>query len=195
MVYDPRITLVGGTDATGPRNDVWELDLQQLPTPTWRLVTMDAAPALGPAPRTGATMLATYSFNGREAFLFGGVAAGGPNNDVWALAKEAPGRLLVKAPTGISNPAAMANASLSIKLFGGNIPVQISGWDGSTWRSLGVNNGGDLIFAVSNAAPYIQPDGNLYLLLTSRYRMTPDRTPDPYFTISLDAMDVELNFQ
>ena len=195
LVDYQRITLVGGTDATGPRSDVWDLDLLQLPTPTWRLVTMDAAPALGPAPRTGATMLSGYFLNGRGAFIFNGATASGLNNEVWAIAKEAPGRLLVKAPTGISNPAAMANASLSIRLFGGNIPVQISGWDGSTWRSLGVNNGGDLIFAVSNAAPYIQPDGNLYLLLTARSRLTPGSIPASYYTISLDAVDVELNFQ
>lgn len=194
-----RLILYGGSDATGPRNDVWELDLTQVPTPTWRLVTMDAAPAVAPATRTGAVMLGQSFYSNRAAFLFGGVTTAGPTNEVWALSKQAPGRLLIKAPTGIADPSTITNPSLAITIFGWTNASQVLGWDGSTWRSLGVaRNYGiplDVFVTPSNPASYIQPDGNIYLLLNSRTRAVPFYIPTAAAAIRIDAVDVQLKFQ
>src|SRR5207248_9965715 len=95
-----RLTVYGGTDATGNTlRDVWELDLSVLPaTPQWRQVALDPSPALAPAGRTKFTSLggSSYAFY-NAGLLLSGLVGTSPSMAVWALSKQAPSGLMVKA--------------------------------------------------------------------------------------------------
>jgi hypothetical protein len=198
-----KLVLYGGTDATGPHQDVWELDLNGASPYTWRQLTLDPAPALAPGARTngvllGASVLTGNFFDNNQAiFLFGGATSLGPTSDVWVLSRQSAGRLLVKAPAGLTNPDLATNMTMSIQLltppFVG-APLYI--WNGSSsrWDFLSSQIFGAGFISLPDPIGYLQPDGSFYFLFNSTNRSTPTNN-NAANLVSLDGLEVTLDFQ
>jgi len=191
-----RLTVVGGTDAAGNNlTDVWELDITQA-TPTWQQVALDAAPALAPSARSKFTFTGwNFFYNSYyTAFLVGGIVGSSPTLDVWALSKQAPSRLLIKAPVSIPKRDVVQNLNLSVLSFGPSTTVPLYIWDGSMWRFVTAPNlsSRGLLVTIPNASGYIQPDGNVYLMYMHRSRATAQFANTS--TVALDSVQVFVDF-
>ena len=195
-----KLVVYGGTDATGVQQDAWELDLSPAGPPfPWRKMSLEPTPALAPAARTKATMVgqttgssAFYAF-GPATILFGGTAGTTLLNDVWVLSRQGPARLLIKAPAGITSRSAATNGKLSIFAAGTTFSL-VYAWDGSAWQLVGQQgNGGNISGSLQNGLSYVQPDGNVYLLVMSQIRSTP--TFNSTFGAQLDGLVATLDFQ
>ena len=206
---DPRkLVVYGGTDGSGLQQDLWELDVSA-PTPTWRRMAVEPTPALAPVARSKAIMLGAATNGGSASYasaaatlLFGGTAGTTLTNDVWVLSRQAPPRLLIKAPVGISSRSQVTNASLSItaagtlaiSFFSTQTPNLLYAWDGSAWQFVGAPAiTGNIFASPQNAMSYVQADGNIYLMLMSRFRATP--TFASTSPVQLDGLEVTLDFQ
>jgi hypothetical protein len=193
-----KLILYGGTDATGPRQDVWELDLSGAGPFTWRQLTLDAAPALAPGARANGVLIGSSYFASNQAvFLFGGTTTTGPTSDVWVLSRQSAGRLLIKAPAGLTAPDLATNMSMSIRsttssFFGS--PLYI--WNGarSRWDFVSFQLFGSAFATLPRPLGYLQPDGNFYFLFASRNRSTPTNNNTANF-VSLDGLEATLDFE
>lgn len=189
-----RLILYGGNDVNGmPLSDAWEFDLGQS---VWRQVIADTPPALAPASRTAFGLASAQG----GAYLIGGATGtAAATGETWQLSREPVGRMLIKAPVGISNATAAANAVLTIE--GKALPDQIYIWDGSAFRLTAFSESRFLLssptttsttsaFAVSLAPGlnYLQPDGSVYLLLQSPYLGQNSQ-------VSFDELHLTLDFQ
>jgi len=189
-----RLTVYGGTDATGNTlRDVWELDLSVLPaTPQWRQVALDPSPALAPAARKKFTFLGglSYSFY-NAALLVSGLVGTSPSMEVWALSKQAPSRLIVKAPVNLPRLDLATNLRFSVLAFGPVFaPLYI--WDGSSWRF--VTDATEIMgFNLLNATGFIQPDSNIYLMFMPPYRSTPGFA-NTFATATIDSFQAFVDF-
>ena len=136
-IYDPvrdRMLVFGGYDASGDRNDVWELSLAW--TPAWTELTPTGVP---PSERAGPT--AIYDPTGDRMVVFGGSGAGFLN-DVWELSLAGTPAWTELTPSGVSPGARAAHTAIydpvrnRMVVFGGL---------GST--------GGDDVWALALAGP------------------------------------------
>jgi hypothetical protein len=197
-----RLTVYGGTNAAGnPLTDVWELDLSVLTasppsTPQWRQVSLDPAPALAPAARTKSTFLGAIGYgNFNTGLLLSGLSGTSPLMDVWALSKQAPSRMLIKAPVNLPLPDAATNVNLGILSFGQIFGAPVYVWDGTAWRFVAgpVFPSGAIFATLPSATGFIQPDGNIYLMYMQPNRSVPGFSATNS-TIALDTVQVTLDF-
>jgi hypothetical protein len=78
--------------------------------------------------------------------------------------------------------------------FTPQMPNLLYAWDGSAWQLLGLAGvTGNIYASPQNALSYVQPDGNVYLMLMSRFRSTTGFASTS--AIQLDGLVVTLNFQ
>jgi hypothetical protein len=165
-----RVAIYGGTDASGALTDFWEYDVNDN---VWRQVPSDGGSALAPAARSRFAMAG----DGGHAYLFGGNVSGTASDEMWLTTREGPARLLVKAP--FSLPVVdQATASTITVDAPGYINGQAFLWDGTRWRFIGTSGfegGGYHLLATPTAAAtdFLQPDGNIYLLLIGSGHASP----------------------
>ncbi len=196
-----RLTLYGGSDATGPLQDVWELDLTAPMPPggfPWRRLTLDAAPALAPGARTRAVMLGQLGYlNNNATMLFGGAVGGTPTSDVWVLSRQSAGRLLIEAPSGMGSPDTATNLSLTLRTFNTpylGAPLYI--WDGanSRWDFVAQPLVSSSFATLLQPIAYLQPNGSFYFLMNTRNRSTPTYNSAANLVL-VDGLEVTLDFQ
>jgi len=191
-----RLTVYGGTDATGNTlRDAWELDLSVLPaTPQWRQLALDPPPVLAPAARKKFTFLGT-SPNSYASYygglLISGMVGTSPSMEVWALSKQAPSRLIVKAPVNLPRLDLATNLRFSVLAFGPIFaPLYI--WDGSSWRF--VTDATEIMgVTLPNATGLIQPDSNVYLMFMPPIRSTPGFT-NTFGNATIDSFQAFVDF-
>jgi hypothetical protein len=188
-----RFLLYGGTNAGNQvLTDAWEFDPNPTPNGLWRPVTPEAA-ALVPAGRTQFAMTG----DGSRAYLLGGNLNGAATDQVWFSSREAVAKVLAKFP--FSLPAIDQATSMKLTLDAAGAPnVNAFVWDGSTWRVLGFSQfeGGGfhlLKSPTASATGFLQPDGNIYVLLAQASRPTPGNTFQP--TVSIDRLKVTVDFK
>jgi hypothetical protein len=150
-----------------------------------------------PAGNTAATWVTDY--NG--AALIGGLAAGAPLADAWSVSlRGGYSRLLVKAPAQITSLAQASNLQLKLELEGLLYGTAALLWNGAGWDTYGTSRryysqgGGSSFYGFLFTLPlsYVQPDGNVYLLLESRqisYQTGPGQPVD------LDQLKLHLTFK
>jgi len=191
FVIKRRIAFYGGSDAAGnPLTDFWEYDIADN---VWRQVPFDGGSALAPSARSKFAMVGDSS----HAYVFGGSVSGAASDQMWITTREAPARILVKAP--FSLPAVDQATSSTLKL---ETPGLVNGqaflWDGTRWRFIGISDfaGGGYRLLATPTAPatgFLQPDGNIYLLLVDAYnRATPTFGGSP---LSVDSVKMTVDFK
>ncbi len=191
FTFHRRVGFYGGTDAGGaPLTDFWEYDIDAT---AWRQVPFDAAPALAPAARTRFTMAG----DGSHAYLFGGNVGGVASDQMWITTREAPPRLLMKAP--FSLPAVDQATAMKITVDGAGLPsAQAFLWDGTRWRFIGISTsdpaaGSRLLASPTGPATgFLQPDGNIYLMLTGASRAVPGFAGGP---VTVDRLKMTVDFK
>jgi hypothetical protein len=191
FVAKRRVGIYGGSDAAGnPLTDFWEYDIADN---VWRQVSFDGGSALAPSARTRFAMAG----DGQRAYVFGGNVSGAADDQMWMTTREAPARVLVKAP--FSLPAVDLAMSSQLKVEApGLINGQAYLWDGTRWRFIGLSDfaGGGYRLLVTPTAPatgFLQPDGNIYLLLVDAYgRGTPSFAGSP---LSVDSVKMTVDFK
>jgi len=196
-----KLTLYGGSDATGPLQDVWELDLTAPMPPggfPWRRATLDAAPALGPGARTKAVMLGQLGYlNNNATMLFGGAVGGTPTSDVWVLTRQSAGRLLIAAPSGMGSPDTATNLSLTLRTFNTpylGAPLYIWNGGNSRWDFVAQPVVSSSFATVLQPTAYLQSNGSFYFLMNTRNRSTPTYN-SPANLVLVDGLEVTLDFQ
>jgi len=189
-----RFVLHGGTDAANRvLNDAWEFDPNPTPNGVWRPVAAEAAPALVPAARTQFAMVG----DGTHAFLFGGNIGTTPTDQVWYGARESAARILARFP--FSLPAIDQATSMKLTVDAAGLPnAQAFVWDGTNWRALGTSlfeGGGFHLLKSPTAAAtgFIQPDGNIYVLLVQNSRQLPGNNFNA--PVSIDRLKVTVDFK
>jgi len=192
-----RLLLYGGVSATGTvLTDMWELDMNVIPVANWqwRQIGFQPAPAMAPSPRT---KFVAYGQGGGQFLLYGGSSGGAPLNDVWSLTKEAPARMLIQAPTGLSSPSSATSVGLTLTVNGPTTSyAPLYAWDGSTWNFVGRPFQTPSIYGLANPTAYIQPDGNIYLMfMTPTGYRNPPGSQYPYNVVSFDSMEAILDFK
>jgi len=190
FVAKRRVGFYGGSDAAGPLTDFWEYDIADN---VWRQVSFDGGSALAPSARTRFAMAG----DGQRAYVFGGNVSGAADDQMWMTTREAPARVLVKAP--FSLPAVDLAMSSQLKVEApGLINGQAYLWDGTRWRFIGPSDfaGGGYRLLVTPTAPatgFLQPDGNIYLLLVDAFgRGTPSFAGSP---LSVDSVKMTVDFK
>jgi len=185
-----RVGFYGGSDAAGTLTDFWEYDIADN---VWRQVPFDGGSALAPSARSKFAMAGDSS----HAYVFGGNVSGAANDQMWITTREAPARILVKAPFSI--PAVDQATSSQLTLDApGLIGGQAFLWDGVRWRFIGISDfaGGGYRLLATPTAPatgFLQPDGNIYLLLVDAYsRATPTFGGSP---LSVDSVKMTVDFK
>ena len=186
-----RAGFYGGTDAAGAAlTDFWEWDVD---TNAWRQVPFDGAPALAPAGRTRFTMAGDFS----HAYLFGGNVGGAASDQMWVTTREAPARLLMRAP--FSLPAVDQATAMKLTVDGAGLPsAQAFLWDGTRWRFIGVSTsdaaaGSRLLASPTGPATgFLQPDGNIYLMLVGAFRAAPGFGGSP---VTVDRLKMTVDFK
>ena len=117
--------------------------------------------------------------DGGRAYVFGGLINGAVTDQAWTTARQGSSRILMKA--AVSLPAIDTATSMKITVDGNGLtsPTTMQGylWDGSKWRFVGTglsdSFGSRLIVSPTGPATgFVQPDGNIYLLLTQAVRST-----------------------
>ena len=111
--------------------------------------------------------------------------------EVWALSKQAPSRLIVKAPVNLPRLDLATNLRFSVLAFGPVFaPLYI--WDGSSWRF--VTDATEIMgFTLPNATGFIQPDSNVYLMFMPPYRSVPGFTNN-FYTSTIDSFQAFVDF-
>src|SRR5205823_3570504 len=89
-----RLVIYGGTDASGPVNDLWEYDTY---ANSWKQLRQDGGAALVPAMRTRPAMAGDNS----RAYMFGGLIAGTATDQMWTTGRQGTARVLMKATPGL----------------------------------------------------------------------------------------------
>jgi hypothetical protein len=189
-----RFVIYGGIDA-GSRTltDVWEFDPNPSPNGVWRPVLPENASALVPAARTQFAMTG----DGSRAYLFGGNIGTVPTDQLWFGARESVARILAKFP--FSLPALDQATSTKLTVEAAGMPGSHAFiWDGTNWRALGSSlfegGGFHLLKAPTAAATgFIQPDGNIYVLLMQNTRQVPGNSFN--VPVSVDRLKVTVDFK
>src|SRR5205814_428135 len=107
--------------------------------------------------------------DGTRAYLLGGNLNGATTDQLWFSARESVGRVLAKFP--FSLPAVDQATSMKVTVDAANMSTTSAFiWDGSLWRALGftVSEGGGnhlLKSPTASGTGFLQPDGNIYVLL------------------------------
>jgi len=190
-----RFVLYGGTDAANRvLNDAWEFD----PNPPsvnglWRPVPAEVAPAFVPAARSQFAMAG----DGSRAFVFGGNIGTTPTDQLWYGARESAARILTRFP--FSLPSIDQATSMKLTVDAAGMPnAQALIWDGTNWRALGTSlfeGGGFHLFKSPTAAAtgFVQPDGNIYVLLVQSSRqLSGNNFSAP---VSIDRLKVTVDFK
>lgn len=188
-----RFLVYGGTNAANQLlTDAWEFDPNPTPNGLWRPITAEAG-ALVPAGRSQFAMTGDAT----RAYLLGGNLNGAATDQVWFSAREAVGRILAKFP--FSLPAVDQATSMKLTLDAAGLQnANAFVWDGSAWRVLGLSQfegGGFHLLKSPTAAAtsFLQPDGNIYILLAQVSRPLPGSTFQP--TVSIDRLKVTVDFK
>ena len=167
IIVNRRLVIHGGTDASGPLNDLWEFDPI---ANTWKQLVQDGGAALVHVTRTRPMMAGDAS----RAYVFGGLIAGTPTDQMWTTSRQGTSRLLMKAALGL--PSVDTTTGMKITVDGSGLLSQTTPstqgylWDGSRWRFIGtgLSDSFGTRLVVSPTAPgtgFVQPDGSIYLLL------------------------------
>jgi len=162
----------GGRNAGGELNDAWEFNPT---TSAWTNITETRSYAFAPSPRLSIENNQISNngyYSNYQSLLFGG-SSPGPTpvalNDTWLLGKQSRGRLLVRAPNGISNLANATGVTLEMHALGVNGYGGMYLWNGSNWEIAAADQygGNSSHLDVNGVSPasYIQADGNIYALL------------------------------
>jgi len=193
-----KLTLYGGSDATGPLQDVWELDLSAASPFPWRRLTLDAAPALAPGVRTRAVMLGQLGYlNNNATMLFGGAVGGTPTSDVWVLSRQSASRLLIAAPSGLTSPDTATNLSLTLRTLNPpylGAPLYIWNSGNSRWDFVAQPLVSASFATLLQPTAYLQSNGSFYFLMNTRNRSTPTYN-SPANLVPVDGLEVTLDFQ
>ena len=189
-----RFVIYGGTDAASRTlADAWEFDPNPAPNGLWRPMPAENASALVPGARTQFTMAG----DGTRAYLLGGSIGGTPTDQLWFGSRESVARILAKFP--FSLPVIDQATSTKLTVDAAGMPgAQAFVWDGSNWRALGTSlfEGGGFHFLKSPTAAatgFIQPDGNIYVLLMQNSRQTPGSSFN--IPVSIDRLKVTVDFK
>ena len=111
--------------------------------------------------------------------------------EVWALSKQAPSRLIVKAPVSLPRLDLATNLRFSVLAFG-PVFAPLYVWDGSSWRFVADAN--EIMGAtLPNATGFIQPDSNVYLMFMPPYRSVPGFTNN-FYTSTIDSFQAFVDF-
>jgi hypothetical protein len=189
-----RFLLYGGTDAANRvLNDAWEFDPNPTPNGVWRPLPAEVAPAFVPAARSQFAMAG----DGSRAFVFGGNIGTAPTDQLWYGARESAARILTRFP--FSLPAMDQATSMKLTVDAAGMPnAQALIWDGTNWRALGTSlfeGGGFHLFKSPTAAAtgFVQPDGNIYVLLVQSSRqLSGNNFSAP---VSIDRLKVTVDFK
>jgi galactose oxidase-like protein len=187
-----RLVISGGTDASGVVNDLWEYDL---PANAWRQVRQDAGSALAPVTRTRPMMAG----DGARAYMFGGLISGTPTDQMWTTSRQGTARVLMKAPLGLPSIDTATGMKITVDGNGLTSATTTQGylWDGSKWRFVGtgLQDAFGTRLVVSPTAPgtaFVQPDGNIYLLLQQAQRATTQFSGSP---VGVDRLKMTVDFK
>jgi len=188
-----RFLLYGGTNAANQvLTDAWEFDPASGANGLWRPITAEAT-ALVPAARSQFAMMG----DGTRTYLLGGNLNGAATDQLWWSARESVGRILAKFP--FSLPAVDQATSMKVTVdAAGMSNTSAFIWDGALWRALGFSvfeGGGSHLLKSPTAAGtgFLQPDGNMYVLLMQSSRPGPGSTFQP--TVSVDRLKVTVDFK
>ena len=187
-----RMVIYGGTDASGAVNDIWDYDL---PNNAWRQPRQDGGFALSPATRTRPMMAG----DGSRAYVFGGLISGTPTDQLWTTSRQSTARVLMKAPLGLPSIDTATGMTITVDGNGLTSSTLTQGylWDGSKWRFVGtgLQDAFGTRLVVSPTAPgtaFVQPDGNIYLLLQQAQRATTQFSGSP---IGVDRLKMTVDFK
>jgi hypothetical protein len=187
-----KLVIYGGTDASGALNDLWEYDI---PTNAWRQPRQDGGSALAPVTRTRPMMVG----DGSRAYVFGGLISGTPTDQMWTTSRQSTARVLMKA--ALSLPSIDTATGMTITVDGNGLIAPISSqgylWDGSKWRFIGtgLSDSFGTRLVLTPTAPgsaFVQPDGNIYLLLMQAQRAT---TQFSGSAVGVDRLKMTVDFK
>jgi len=185
-----RFAIYGGTGAGGATlNDFWEYDVD---ANAWRQVPFDGGSALAPRARTQFAMAG----DGSHAYVFGGQIGTAASDQMWVTTREAPSRILVRAPFSVPAIDQMTSSTITVDASG-FISGQAYLWDGVRWRYVGTSafDGGGFHLLARPTAPvtaFLQASGDIYLLLLGLDRATPSFGGGP---ASLDRVKMTVDFR
>ena len=189
---DRKLLISGGTDASGALNDLWEYDITNT---AWKQLRQDGGSALAPATRTRPMMAG----DGVRAYMFGGLISGTPTDQLWTTSRQGTARLLMKAPLGLPSIDTATGMKITVDGNGLTGATNTQGflWDGSKWRFIGtgLQDAFGTRLIASPTAPgtaFVQPDGNVYLLLQQTQRAGTQFFGSP---IGVDRLKMTVDFK
>jgi hypothetical protein len=192
IIFFRRLVIYGGTDASGAVNDLWEYDIANN---AWKQLRQDGGFALAPATRTRPMMAG----DGGRAYVFGGLIAGAPSDQMWTTSRQGTARVLMKAPLGLPSIDTATGMKITVDGSGLNAATNTQGylWDGSKWRFIGtgLSDAFGTRLVVSPTAPgtaFVQPDGSIYMLLQQTLRST---VQFPGTAIAADRLKMTVDFK
>ncbi len=192
FTFNRRLMIYGGTDASGPLNDLWEYDL---PTNAWKQARQDGGLAFAPVTRTRPMMAG----DGSRAYMFGGLISGTATDQLWTTSRQSTARLLMKASPGLPSIDTATGMTITVDGNGLISPSTSQGylWDGSKWRFIGtaLSDALGTRLVVSPTAPgtaFVQPDGNIYLLLQQAQRSSVQFPGSP---VGVDQLKMTVDFK
>jgi hypothetical protein len=206
-----RLTLLAPTSAGKgdlSQSEIWQLNATVGSTcgasaaPCWQQIADTTAGIMLPPTRFSATRenaghgyTASFASSGSYGVLFGGNNGAADLGDAWVTGNYSQPRMLIKMPAGITNLAGAQGLSASLNLVGtdGNQVVQI--WNGTGWEFAGsprYAGSGPYALFTSLANPYVQADGNVYLLLVGQNW---GYVQGPGGNVFVDYFKMQLNFK
>ena len=137
--------------------------------------------------------------DGARAYMFGGLIGGTATDQMWTTSRQGTARVLMKAPVGLPSIDTATGMKITVDGNGLTSPANTQAylWDGSKWRflSTGLQDAFGTRLVVSPTASgtsFVQPDGNLYLLLMQTQRSS---VQFPGTSIGVDRLKMTVDFK
>ncbi len=190
--FNRKLVIYGGTDASGALNDLWEFDVINN---FWKQLRQDGGFALAPATRTRPMMAG----DGARSYVFGGLVGGAPTDQMWTTSRQGSARVMMKAPLGL--PSIDTATGMKITVDGNGLTASANTqaylWDGSKWRFIGTGLsdafGTRLVVSpTASGTAFVQPDGNIYLLLMQTQRSS---VQFPGSLVGVDRLKMTVDFK
>jgi Galactose oxidase, central domain len=192
ITINRRLVIYGGTDASGPVNDLTEYDISGN---AWKQIRQDAGAAFAPVTRTRPMMAG----DGSRAYVFGGLISGTPTDEFWTTSRQGAARVLVKAPLVLPSIGTTTGMTITVDGNGLISPTfsQAYLWDGSKWRFLATGLSDSfgsrvVVTPTASGTGFVQPDGSIYLLLQQAQRAT---TQFPGAAVGADRLQMTVDFK